>query len=157
MGNYASAYEEYYKNINNRSRDNEQRKNSFFRNNKTNNDFMMHSDNKIRYFTKSYWIKRLERELAGSLVLLSCVAGLKYSNNQEMNKFYVLSKQTIMSQFDYDQSIEAFNSIEIGNFKVRDVRIGQFKVEDLKYENLKKSIENFKEYLNQTKEKSMEI
>ena len=156
MGNYASAYEEYYKNLNNKSRDNERKSSSPFKN-RSNNNFMMNSDKGDKYFTKAYWIKKIERQLAGSLVLISCFIGLKYSGVQNINKLYILCRQSILSPFNYDESIEAFNSIEIGSFRVRDIRIGQFKVEDLKYENLKKGIENFKEYLEQMRGESMEI
>ena len=156
MGNYASAYEEYYKNLNNKSRDNETKKSSPFKN-RSNNNFMIDSDRGSKYFSKSYWETKVKRQLAGSLVLISFFAALKYSGVENVNKYYSFCKQSILMPFNYDESIEAFNSVEIGTFKIRDIRIGQFKVEDLKHENLKKGIENFKEYLNQVRGESMEI
>ena len=147
MGNYSSAYEEYYKNINNKSSDNESTKNYSFNNKSRSDSFNMNTNDKSRYLTKNYLIKRVERELAGSLVLVSCFMALKYTNIKDVNNFYILCKQALASELNYDQSIEAFNSIEIGDFKTRDIRIGNFKIEDLKYENVKQNMENFKVYL----------
>lgn len=155
MGNYTSAYEEYYKNLNNKSMHKESEKKHPFLNKSSNNNLKSVSNEQISYFTKNYWIKRIERELIGSLILLSCFIGLKYTNVQDVNKFYILCKQAVASEFNYDKSIEDFNSIEIGAFKTKDVRIGMFKFEDLKYENLKENIEHFKEYLNTLKGESI--
>ena len=156
MGNYTSAYEEYYKNLNKKTMNRESEKKYFF-NKSNNNNLKQVANEQISYFTKNYWIKRIERELIGSLILLLCFIGLKYTKVQNMDKFYILYKQAVVSEFNYDKSIEAFNSIEIGNFKTKDVRIGMFKFEDLKYENLKENMEHFKEYLNTLKGESIKV
>lgn len=155
MGNYASAYEEYYRNINNKYKDKEIRNTKKFSRNHEINNYKSHADGHIRYFTKDYWIRRIERELTGSLVLLSCFMLLKYTNIQNINGLYLWCRNAVVSEFNYDQSIEAFNAIEIGGYKAKDFRIGSFKIDDLKSENLKAELDNFKEYLSQLREKSI--
>lgn len=155
MGNYASAYEEYYRNLNRKAREKDLGNRKNLSNNHGSNNFMTHADDKTRYFTKNYWIKRIERELAGSLFLILCFMGLKYTHIQNIHDFYLWCRGAVVSEFNYDESIEAFNSIEIGDFKARDFRLGTFKIEDLKSENLKSYMENFKEYINQLRAKSI--
>ena len=155
MGNYASAYEEYYKNINNKSKDKQFKSGKHFSKNNESNNYMSRADERIKYCTKDYWIKRIERELAGSLVLLSCFMLLKYANVPSINGLYFWCRNAVVSDFNYDESIEAFNSMEIGGYKTKDFRSGSFKIEDLKYENLKTGWDNFKEYLNQLREKNI--
>ena len=44
-------------------------------------------------------------------------------------------------------AIDAFNTIQIGNIKGKDLKIGNFTTEDLKIENLKIKASNFMEYI----------
>ncbi len=152
MGNYSSAYEEYYKNINNKSITKESGNRGPFLNrgvnNTQSNKFQSCNAEEIYYFSKDYWIRRIERELAGSLALLACFMGLKYTNIKNVQDFYKWCKQNVVSEFNYDQSVEVLNSMEIGTFKTKDFKIGTFEIEDLKSENLKTEMKNFKEYIN---------
>lgn len=155
MGNYASAYEEYYKNINNKSKEKEiwNRKRHSSRNGS--GKYKEHADGEAVFFSKEYWIRRIEIELAGSLALLSCFIALKYVNIPYTRGAYVWCRNAIVSEFNYDQSIEAFNSMEIGGYKTKDFRIGTFKIEDLKSENLKAGWNNFVQYINQLQGQSV--
>ena len=137
MGNYASAYEEYYKNINSRFKE----KSSDYKNNKY-EKYKLHSDNK-NYFSKEYWIVKIEHQLLGSILLLSFFMVLKYGNIPNIKGIYSACKNSLISQFDYDESIEAFNSMDIYGYKAKDFRIGPFKIEDLKSQNLKVGWNNF--------------
>lgn len=74
--------------------------------------------------------------------------GLKYTNIKNVQDFYKWCKQNVVSEFNYDQSVEVLNSMEIGTFKTKDFKIGTFEIEDLKSENLKTEMKNFKEYIN---------
>ena len=149
MGNYASAYEEYYKNINNNSKDKELKSGKHFSKTNRNSTYMSHADERIKYCTKDYWVKRIEMEIAGSLLLLSFFIVLKYANVPSINMVHFWCRNAVVNDFNYDESIEAFNSMEIGGYKTKDFRMGPFKIEDLKTENLKIGFNNFKEYLSQ--------
>lgn len=145
MGNYRSAYEEYYKNINKKTNDKEHSK--YLPLDKNIDVSLRNKETEKKYFTKRYWIKRFEREIAGALILVTLFAGLKYIKINEVQKIHIICKQSLMQNFDYDSSIEAFNNVEIGTFKIRDAKIGDFKVEDLKFENLKLKMNNFINYI----------
>ena len=135
MGNYASAYEEYYKNINNKSKEKEIRNRKQHLNRNGARKYEVHADEEVIYFSKKYWIRRIQIELVGSLALLSCFMVLKYVDTPYTRGAYLWCRNAVVSEFNYDQSIEAFNSMEIGKYKVKDFRIGAFKIEDLKSEN----------------------
>ena len=155
MGNYTSAYEEYYKNINNKSKNRELKNENHLSKNSSIRSYRSHADERIKYCTKDYWIKTIQMNIAGSLLLLSFFIVLKYTNDPNINKLHVWCRNAVISDFNYDESIEAFNSMEIGQYKAKDFRIGPFKIEDLKSENLKVGFDNFKEYLNQLKGKNI--
>lgn len=67
MNDYREAYENYYRNINKKTNVNIQEdKSSFWSKNKVKN---YRSNNKIEgLVSKEYWIKRVEREVALSLI-----------------------------------------------------------------------------------------
>lgn len=159
MGNYSSAYEEYYKNINNKSRTKESSNKNPFLNNRAikilNNKTQHSGIENVDYFSKDWLIRKVEMELVLSLALLIFFMGLKYTGVKSVQEFYKWCKYNVVSEFNYDQSIEVLNSIEIGTFKTNDIKIGEFDIEDLKYENLKIGVENFKSYLNQIQRKSI--
>lgn len=159
MGNYSSAYEEYYKNINNKSITKESSNKNPFLNNRAskilNNKTKHNGTENMDYFSTDYFIKRVEMKLFLSLALLISFMGLKYTGIKSVQEFYKWCKHNVVSEFNYDQSIEVINSIEIGTFKINEIKIGEFDIEDLKYENLKTGVKNFKSYLNQIQKKSI--
>ena len=155
MGNYTSAYEEYYKNINNKAKEKEIWHRKQHSSGRGSGKYKTHADGETVYFSKEYWIRRIEIELAGSLALLSCFIALKYVNTPYTNEVYVWCRNAVVKELNYDQSIEAFNSMEIGGYKAKDFRIGTFKIEDLKSENLKAGWNNFIQYINQLQGQSI--
>ena len=92
-------------------------------------------------------IKRIIRELTGATILLLFFVGLKYIPLTQVKEMHIKCKQTLEQNFNYNESIDAFNTIQIGNIKGKDLKIGNFTTEDLKIDNLKIKASNFMEYL----------
>ena len=92
-------------------------------------------------------IKRIIRELTGATILLLFFVGLKYIPSTQVKEMHIKCKQTLEQNFNYNESIDAFNTIQIGNIKGKDLKIGNFTTEDLKIENLKIKASNFMEYI----------
>jgi hypothetical protein len=111
MSSYGSAYENYYKNINNTEKGKKE----------NNKDTITNT-----------LIKRIIRELTGATLLLLFFVLLKYVPSTQVNEMHIKCKQTLEYNFNYNESIDAFNTIQIGNLKGADLNIGNFTVEDLK-------------------------
>lgn len=141
MSSYRSAYENYYKNINNTAKGN-----------KDNNKNFTLGKSSVRHGVSNdtmgnIIIKRVIRELTGATILLLFFLGLKYIPIPQVKEMHIKCKQTLSQNFNYNGSIEAFNNIQIGNIKGKDLQFGGFTTEDLKIENLKARASNFMEYL----------
>ncbi|MBE6063138.1 MAG: hypothetical protein E7207_06235 [Clostridium butyricum] len=148
MSNYRSEYEEYYKNINNKSNNNQKLRYLPISKKGGNHIYDVgRNDEQVKYFSKDYWIKRLIMELSGSLILLTIFMGLKYIKNDYVQRAYILSKAVITSSFNYDATIEAFNNYKFGTLKIKEINIGSFTVEDLKSDKISIRINSFIEYL----------
>jgi hypothetical protein len=149
MSSYRSAYENYYKNINNTEKGKKDNNNYFSLGKKTDNSIgskyggdMKHNDNMTTRF-----IKRIISELVGATLLLLLFFALKYIPSNQVNGMHIQFKQTLENNFNYNESIDALNTIQIGNAKGQELNIGNFTTEDLKIENLKLRASNFIDYI----------
>lgn len=149
MNNYRSAYENYYKNINNRAKG----KQDSIRYSPLgkNRDDLIKSPYGIsrssEFNFKEFCVKRIMRELIGAAILLLVFVGLKYIPVNQVRQVHDTCKEVLNQQFNYDESIEAFNNAEVGNFKMKDLKIGDLSLEDFKSNSLKVKTSNFIEYL----------
>lgn len=147
MSSYRSAYENYYKNINKVVKG-------------TNNKHLIRDKKADTSISSKYGIdlksrgtiietlvKRVITELTGASVLLLFFIGLKYIPVTQINELHIKCKQTLEQDFNYDEAIDAFNGMYIGNIQGKDIRIGNFTVEDFKTKNLKMKAVNFMEYI----------
>ena len=139
MSDYRSAYERYYKNINNTAKGKKERNNYLFLGNI--NDKNINSrfgiGESINNKPGHYLVRRIIRELIGATLLLIIFFGMKVIPLTQVNEAYNLSKQVLSEPFDYDEYIETFS----------DVTIGDFKVEDIKSNNIKAKVSQFMDYL----------
>ena len=149
MSSYRSAYENYYKNINNAAKGKKDSNKYFTLGKKADNSISSKHGININYNDKmiNALIKRIIQELTGATILLIFFAALKYSPSTEFNEMHIKCKQTLEQKLTYDEYIDAFNTIQIGNKKGKDLSIGGFTTEDLKTENLKIKASNFMEYI----------
>lgn len=148
MSSYRSAYENYYKNINNDKRNKKDKSSHWIFGKKTDNvtrsiQGINMKDNAII----ETLIKRVIKELTGATILLLFFVGLKYIPSVQVQEMHINCKQVLIYNFNYDECIDVFNTVQIGNVKGKDLRIGNFSAEDLKIENLKAKASNFMEYL----------
>jgi hypothetical protein len=67
---------------------------------------------------------------------------LKYIPSTQVNEMHMKCKQALEYNFNYNESVDAFNTIQIGNLKGEDLKIGNFTAEDLKVK-----ASNFIEYI----------
>ena len=149
MSSYRSAYENYYKNINNAAKGKKDNNKYFTLGKKADNSISSKYGINIKYNDTmiNTLIKRIIRELTGATILLLFFASLKYIPSTQINEMHIKCKQTLEQNFNYNESIDAFNTIQIGNIKGKDLNIGNFTTEDLKIENLKIKASNFMEYI----------
>ena len=149
MSSYRSAYENYYKNINNAAKGKKENNKYFTLGKKADNSISSKHGMSIKYNDTmiNTLIKRVIRELTGATILLLFFIGLKYIPSTQVHEMHIKCKQTLEQNFNYNESIDAFNTIKIGNIKGQDLKIGNFTVEDLKMDNLKTKASNFMEYL----------
>lgn len=149
MSSYRSAYENYYKNINNTEKGNEDRNKYFTRTKKDDN----YNGSKYGINIKcndtmiNTLIKRIIKELTGATLLLLFFILLKYIPLTQFNQMHIKCKQTLEYNFNYNECIDTFNTIKIGNINGKDLKIGDYTSEDLKIENLKVKASNFMEYI----------
>lgn len=147
MSSYRSAYENYYKNINKVAKG-------------TNNKYLTRDKKADNSISSKYGInlkskdtiiealiKRVITELTGAAILLLFFTGLKYIPADQINQLHIKCKQTLEENFNYNEAIDVFNGMYIGNIQGKDFRIGNFTTEDLKIENLKVKVANFMEYM----------
>ena len=149
MSSYRSAYENYYKNINNEDKGKND-KNKFLNlgkkaENSINSKYGINA--KYNDTIKNTLIKRIIKELTGAIVLLLFFVGLKYIPLTQVKEMHIKCKETLEKNFNYNESIDAFNTTQIGNIQGKDLKIGSFTAEDLKIDNLKIKASNFMEYL----------
>ena len=139
MSDYRSAYERYYKNINNTAKGKKERNNylSLGSINDRNTNSRFGIGEGINNKPGHYLVRRIIRELIGSTLLLVIFFGMKVIPLTQVNEAYNLSKQVLSEPFDYDECIETFS----------DVTIGDFKVEDIKSNNIKAKVSQFMDYL----------
>lgn len=146
MNDYRVAYENYYRNINKKTNVNIQEdKNSFWSKNKMKN---RGSNNKIEELvSKEYWIKRFEREMVGSAVIIVVLFGLKCFPAEGTTSLYIKCKNILNTNLTYDQSIDVLKGIEIGTFKGKNFNINGFTFDNLKKENMKKEFIDCMSYI----------
>lgn len=149
MSSYRTAYENYYKNINNTSKGKKDKNNNKLIGKKADNYLGPRYGNRIKSNEpfSNIIIKRVTRELTGATILLFFFVGLKYVPSDQVSGMHIKCKQLLNHNFNYNEYIEAFNSMQIGNIKGKDLKVGNFTTEDLKIENLKIKAQNFVEYL----------
>lgn len=149
MSSYRSAYENYYKNINNVAKGNKDSNKKFTLGKKADNSIRPQYgiDRKYDNTMINVLIKRIIRELTGATILLLFFVGLKYIPSTQVEDMRIKCKQALSQNFNYNDSIESFNAMQIGNVKGKDLKIGDLTTEDLKIQNLKAKVSNFIEYL----------
>lgn len=149
MSSYRSAYENYYKNINNAAKGKKDNNKYFTPGKKADNSISSKygislKDNDTM---RNTLIKRIIQELTGATILLIFFASLKYSPSTQFNEMHIKCKQTLEQKLTYNEYIDAFNIIQIGNITGKDLNVGNFTTEDLKIENLKIKASNFMDYI----------
>jgi len=149
MSIYRTAYENYYKNINNAAKGKKDNNKYFSLGKKADDSIGSKYGIKLKYNDRiiNTLIKRIIRELTGAIILLLFFLGLKYIPLNQVKEMHVKYKQTLEQNFNYNEYIDAFNTSQIGNIKGKDLTIGNFTSEDLKIDNLKIKALNFMEYL----------
>lgn len=149
MSSYRSAYENYYKNINNATRPKRDRgQYSLLTGKKDRSVRPIYGGSNTNNITgTSFLIKRIISELTGATILLSFFVALKYIPSTQIKEMHIKCKQALSYNFNYDQCIDAFNMIQMGNVKGKDLKMGNITTEDLKLENLKAKASNIIEYL----------
>ena len=149
MSSYRSAYENYYKNINNAVNGKKDNNKYFNLGKKADNSISSRYgiNTGYNYTMTNTVLKRIIRELTGAIILLLFFLGLKYIPLNQVKEMHVKYKQTLEQNFNYNEYIDAFNTSQIGNIKGKDLTIGNFTSEDLKIDNLKIKALNFMEYL----------
>lgn len=147
MSSYRSAYENYYKNINNIEKNKKDKNRYSMLNRKIDNSprssYGLRMNNKT---ITNFFIKRVIQELTGATILLLFFVGLKYIPTIQVQQMHANCKQALAYNFNYDECIDAFNEVEIGTVKGEDLRVGDFAIKDLKMENLKAKASSFMEY-----------
>lgn len=145
MSSYRSAYENYYKNINNAEKTKKDKSKQQFCGQKKR--ISTKSLNNINNSTiEKILIKRIISELTGSVILILFFVVLKYVPSSGIKEMHIKCKQALSYNFNYDGCIDRFNKVKIGNIEVKDMKIGDFTTEDLKTESLKAKASNFIEY-----------
>ena len=149
MSSYRSAYENYYKNINNEDKGKKDKNKYFNLGKKAENSINSKYGINVKYNDTiiNTLIKRIIKELTGATILLLFFVGLKYIPLTQVKEMHIKCKETLEQNFNYNESIDAFNTIQIGNIQGKDLKIGSFTAEDLKIDNLKIKASNFMEYL----------
>jgi hypothetical protein len=149
MSSYRSAYENYYKNINNAVKGKKDNNKYFNLGKKADNSISSKYGINIKCNDTmiNTLIKRIIKELTGATILLLFFVGLKYFPSTQVKEMHIKCKETLEQNFNYNESIDAFNTIQLGNIQVKDLKIGNFTTEDLKIDNLKMKVSNFMEYL----------
>jgi len=149
MSIYRTAYENYYKNINNAAKGKKDNNKYFSLGKKADDSIGSKYGIKLKYNDRiiNTLIKRIIRELTGAIILLLFFLGLKYIPLDQVKEMHVKYKQTLEQSFNYNEYIDVFNTSQIGNIKGKDLTIGNFTTEDLKIDNLKIKALNFMEYL----------
>lgn len=152
MSNYRSAYENYYKNINNVAKGNKDNNRKFTLSKKADKSIKPQYGVDKTYNNNiiNVLIKRAIKELTGATILLLFFVGLKYISLTQVEDMHIKFKQALSQNFNYNESIESFNAMQIGNIKGKDLKIGDLTTEDLKIQNLKAKVSNFVEYLKKT-------
>ena len=149
MSSYRSAYENYYKNINNAVKRKKDKNKYFNLGKKDDNAISSKYGINIKYNDTmiNALIKRIIRELTGATILLLFFVLLKYIPVTQFKEMHIKCKETLEQNFNYNDSIDALNTIQIGNIQGKDLKIGNLTTEDFKIDNLKTKASNFMEYL----------
>jgi hypothetical protein len=148
MSSYRSAYESYYKNINNTAKQKrDKNKYSIWPQNKDSSARTMYGANTNNITLTNFLIKRIIGELTGATILLFFFVALKYIPTAQIQNMHTQCKQALSYNLNYDQYIDVFDTIQIGNIKGKDLKIGNITTDDLKMENLKAKALSFIEYL----------
>ena len=149
MSSYRSAYENYYKNINNAAKGKKDNNKYFTLGKKADNSIISKPGINIKYNDTmiNTLIKRVISELTVATILFLFFASLKYIPSTKINEMHIKCKQTLEQKLTYNEYIDAFNTIQIGKITGKDLSIGNFTTEDLKIENLKIKASNFMDYI----------
>lgn len=134
MSDYRSAYEKYYKNINNNLNGKKERNNYLPLSSRSNNEMNLRYGMETRLDNKgNYLVRRIIRELIGATLLLIIFFGMKVIPLTSVNDAYSISKQTLSENFEYDKYTEVFSKIEIGDFKLEDITSSNIKAKVVQF------------------------
>lgn len=139
MNSYRSAYEEYYKNINNVARGKNDKNKYSTVGKRNSNPINFRYGNNLNNNEKiiSIVTKRIIKELTGATILLLFFVGLKYIPTDQVKEMHTKFKRTLNFNINYSDCINTFNTIQIGNLGGTDLQI----------DNLKAKAYNFIEYI----------
>lgn len=142
MSSYRSAYEEYYKNINNVARG-KNNKNKYSTTGKRKSDpinFRYGNNLSNNEKIASILTKRIIKELTGAAILLVFFLALKYIPTTQVREMHTKFTQSLNYNINYSDCINTIDMIQIGNVKGTDLQI----------ESLKARVYNFIEYIKKT-------
>lgn len=141
MSDYRSAYEKYYKNINNNLNGKKERNNYLPLSSRSNNEMNLRYGMETRLDNKgNYLVRRIIRELIGATLLLIIFFGMKVVPMTSINDVYSISKQTLNETFEYDKYIEAFSDIEIGDLKLENIKSNDIKAKVVEFIDYLKNV-----------------
>lgn len=141
MSDYRSAYEKYYKNINNNLNGKKERNNYLPLSSRSNNEMNLRYGMETRLDNKgNYLVRRIIRELIGATLLLIIFFGMKVVPMTSVNDVYSISKQTLNETFEYDKYIEAFSDIEIGDLKLENIKSNDIKAKVVEFIDYLKNV-----------------
>lgn len=130
MSSYRSAYEEYYKNINNLEKGKSSKKKYSILDKKS-GDFpssrfglSLKSNDKFADIIA----KRLIKELTGATILLVFFTGLKYIPTDQAKEMHLKCKEALNYNINYNDCINTINTIQTSNdFKIENLRTQAYK------------------------------
>lgn len=141
MSDYRSAYEKYYKNINNNLNGKKERNNYLPLSSRSNNEMNLRYGMETKLDNKgNYLVRRIIRELIGATLLLIIFFGMKVVPMTSVNDVYSISKQTLNETFEYDKYIEAFSDIEIGDLKLENIKSNDIKAKVVEFIDYLKNV-----------------
>lgn len=135
MSVYRSAYEEYYRNINNESKGkNDIKKYSIFRKKSVSSDNSKYGFNfKNRDKIVEYLMKRIIKEVTGATIILIFFTGLKYIQTDQIKEMHTKCKQALNYNINYTDCVNTINEIKIGNIKGTDLKLEYIKTQAYKF------------------------
>lgn len=144
MSSYRSAYEEYYKNINNAvsGKNNKNKNSNFSKRNSNANRSKYGIDLKNHETIMNIVTKRFIKELTGATILLMFFAGLKCIPTDQVKEMYIKCKQTLNYNISYNDCVNTINTMQMMDEKGTELKIGSLKEEAYNFIEYIKKVSN---------------